>query len=80
MDLDPARGYDLIGDVHGCADALERLLATLGYRLQDGIWRHSRRMAVFFGDLVDRGTRIRDVHHGQSRIQCAGLEHAGTAR
>ena len=63
MDLDPARGYDLIGDVHGCVDALERLLATLGYRLQDGIWRHSRRMAVFLGDLVDRGPRIRDALH-----------------
>jgi hypothetical protein len=63
MHLDPARGYDLIGDVHGCGDALERLLTTLGYRLQGGVWRHPRRMAIFLGDLVDRGPCIRDVLH-----------------
>ncbi|MCR1761327.1 hypothetical protein NAG17_23735, partial [Pseudomonas aeruginosa] len=26
MQLDPGRGYDLIGDVHGCAHTLDRLL------------------------------------------------------
>ena len=30
--LDPARSYDLIGDVHGCAHTLEHLLERLGYR------------------------------------------------
>jgi hypothetical protein len=63
MHLDPARGYDLIGDIHGCTDALEHLLTTLGYRLQGGVWRHPRRMAIFLGDLVDRGPRIRDALH-----------------
>jgi len=27
-----AEGYDVIGDVHGCATQLEVLLDTLGYR------------------------------------------------
>ena len=54
MELDPARGYDLIGDIHGCAKTLEHLLATLGYRREAGVWRHPQRMAIFLGDLVDR--------------------------
>ena len=63
MQLDPARGYDLIGDIHGCAKTLERLLSTLGYRLQAGVWQHPKRMAIFLGDLVDRGPRIREALH-----------------
>ena len=49
--LDPARSYDLIGDVHGCAQTLEHLLDTLGYRFQAGVWRHPERIAVFLGDI-----------------------------
>ncbi|MBA4290551.1 MAG: serine/threonine protein phosphatase [Pseudomonas sp.] len=63
MHLDPARGYDLIGDIHGCAKTLERLLGTLGYRLQAGVWRHAHRQVIFLGDLVDRGPRIRETLH-----------------
>lgn len=63
MHLDPARGYDLIGDIHGCAKTLEHLLSTLGYRQQAGVWRHPQRMAIFLGDLVDRGPRIREALH-----------------
>jgi hypothetical protein len=63
MLLDPARGYDLIGDVHGCAHTLERLLDQLGYRRQDGTWRHPRRQALFLGDIIDRGPRIREALH-----------------
>lgn len=63
MLLDPQRSYDLIGDVHGCGHTLERLLDALGYRRQGGVWRHSRRMAVFLGDIIDRGPRIREALH-----------------
>ncbi len=63
MLLDPARSYDLIGDVHGCAHALERLLAGLGYQRRGGVWRHKSRMAIFLGDLVDRGPHIRETLH-----------------
>jgi hypothetical protein len=50
--------YDLIGDVHGHAAALERLLRQLGYRETRGAWRHPTRTAVFVGDYLDRGPEI----------------------
>src|SRR5947207_11040332 len=55
--------FDIIGDVHGCGDELEELLAQLGYAADGGgVWRHpGGRKAVFLGDLVDRGPRIPDV-------------------
>jgi hypothetical protein len=61
--LDPARSYDLIGDVHGCTLTLEHLLDRLGYHKQAGVWRHASRMAVFVGDIIDRGPRIREALH-----------------
>lgn len=48
-------GYDVIGDVHGCADELEALLAQMGYTVRDGAYRHPDCTAVFVGDLIDRG-------------------------
>ena len=49
-------GYDIIGDVHGCAKELKELLHRLGYQCDDaGVYRHSERTVVFIGDLVDRG-------------------------
>lgn len=48
-------GYDVIGDIHGCGDALVALLGVMGYRAVDGVYRHPDRQAVFVGDLVDRG-------------------------
>ncbi|WHL30171.1 metallophosphoesterase [Pseudomonas juntendi] len=63
MMLDPARSFDIIGDVHGCAHTLERLLDTLGYKRVAGVWRHPRRQALFLGDIVDRGPRIREALH-----------------
>lgn len=61
MQLDPARSYDLIGDVHGCARTLQLLLEQLGYRRHAGVWRHPSRMALFLGDIIDRGPRIREA-------------------
>lgn len=50
-------GYDIIGDIHGCADELEALLTQLGYEIANGAgeYRHPSRQAVFVGDLIDRG-------------------------
>ena len=63
--------FDVIGDVHGCADELEALLADLGYVADaepaaapwgGATHRHpAGRKAVFVGDLVDRGPRTPDV-------------------
>jgi protein phosphatase len=54
--------FDIIGDVHGCADELEELLDLLGYAPADGAYAHPEgRKAVFVGDLVDRGPRILDT-------------------
>lgn len=63
--------FDFIGDVHGCCDELEDLLGQLGYEprpVEDAGPGWSRlcyahpagRLAVFVGDLVDRGPRIVD--------------------
>lgn len=63
MILDPARAYDLIGDVHGCARTLARLLDQLGYSQHQGVWQHPRRQVIFLGDIIDRGPRIREALH-----------------
>jgi hypothetical protein len=54
-DDQPVTGYDVIGDIHGCADPLETLLEAMGYQHADGAYRHPNRHAVFVGDLIDRG-------------------------
>lgn len=63
--------FDIIGDIHGCADELEELLDQLGYvrcepATHDPGWSNlcyshpDGRKAVFVGDLVDRGPRTVD--------------------
>lgn len=47
--------YDIIGDVHGHADALEKLLLKLGYTQGKNGFRHRERKTIFVGDLIDRG-------------------------
>jgi len=47
--------YDIVGDIHGHADALEALLQKLGYTYRMGAWRHPERHMLFLGDFVDRG-------------------------
>jgi hypothetical protein len=53
--------YHLIGDVHGHADELVRLLKALGYRKAQGVYQHPERKAIFLGDFIDRGPKIRQV-------------------
>jgi protein phosphatase len=66
MTITGSNQFDIIGDIHGCADELEALLARLGYRVrwQDtsvSVEPPASRCAVFLGDLVDRGPRSPDV-------------------
>jgi protein phosphatase len=63
---DESGPFDIIGDVHGCADELEALLGKLGYCPTDLAWDYSHdegRRVVFLGDIVDRGPRILDSCH-----------------
>jgi hypothetical protein len=53
--------YDLIGDIHGHADELVRLLELLGYEKARGSYRHPDRKVIFLGDFIDRGPKIRQV-------------------
>ena len=53
--------YDLIGDIHGHADPLQRLLHTLGYTRRAGVYRHPERQAIFLGDFIDRGPMISET-------------------
>ncbi|MEO1398763.1 MAG: polynucleotide kinase-phosphatase, partial [Pseudomonadota bacterium] len=62
--------FDIIGDVHGCADELIALFDTLGYSVSISGEGDDRRVVskvpegrrtVFVGDLVDRGPKSPDV-------------------
>jgi hypothetical protein len=53
--------YDLIGDIHGHADELVQLLEALGYREVQGVYQHPEGKAIFLGDFIDRGPKIRQV-------------------
>lgn len=53
--------YDIIGDIHGCADTLASLLIRLGYTNEDGVFHHTTRKVIFLGDFIDRGPKQRDV-------------------
>lgn len=53
-------GFDIIGDIHGCAYELESLLSDLGYRETGAAFSNPEgRKAVFLGDYIDRGPEVR---------------------
>ena len=53
--------YDIIGDIHGYAEPLKRLLIKMGYEKKGDGYRHSERKALFVGDYIDRGPQILDT-------------------
>jgi protein phosphatase len=76
--------FDIIGDVHGCADELQELLTKLGYDVSwssaDGtrkvaVSHPQRRKAVFVGDLVDRGPNSTDVLRIAMSMVASGAAH-----
>jgi protein phosphatase len=74
---DLAGPFDVIGDIHGCSSELVELLGTLGWLVApdlSGASHPDDRVAVFVGDLVDRGPASPDV------LRLAmGMVDAGTA-
>lgn len=75
----PMNGYDIIGDIHGCANKLEGLLQRLKYEEKNGVYRYSgpdgERQAIFVGDLIDRGSQqIRTLKLVRAMVE------AGTAQ
>ncbi len=77
--------FDIIGDVHGCANELQALLARLGYRVE---WSNDQcnrnvtvtppegRKLVLVGDLVDRGPNSPDVLRIAMSMTAAGTAYA----
>lgn len=57
----PEGYYDIIGDIHGHLSELKNLLEKMEYSVQDGIWKHPERKAVFVGDFISRGPDSRGV-------------------
>ena len=53
--------YDIIGDVHGHASLLKKLLKLMGYEKLNGAWKHPSRTAIFIGDFINRGPEIRET-------------------
>ncbi len=51
--------YDIIGDVHGYASLLKKMLVQMGYKKTESGYYHPSRKAVFVGDFVNRGPEIR---------------------
>lgn len=82
---DDAGPFDIIGDVHGCADELQALLSKLGYRIAWSSDHGARtvtvtppegRKAIFAGDLVDRGPNTPDVLRIAMSMVAAGTAYA----
>lgn len=53
--------YDIIGDIHGHATLLKKLLKSLGYQKINGSYSHPDRKLIFVGDFIDRGPEIRQT-------------------
>lgn len=51
--------YDIIGDVHGHAQLLKKLLLQFGYKKAQNGFSHPSRKAIFVGDFINRGPEIR---------------------
>lgn len=47
--------YDIIGDIHGHATLLLKLLSELGYKEHSGSPHQDGHKVIFLGDLIDRG-------------------------
>ncbi len=78
---DDSGPFDIIGDIHGCADELGELLDRLGYTSRAPVPGDAEatarahpegRKAVFLGDLVDRGPDVPGVLRTAMAMVAAG--------
>lgn len=70
---------DLVGDVHGQSDELEKLLIKMGYAPFGNGYRHHERTLIMVGDLIDGSSSVSGqqrvieiarsmVHHGDAQV------------
>jgi hypothetical protein len=60
--LSQRNNYDIIGDVHGYYDELVELLCKMNYKYDEKVgYYHEDRIAIFVGDLIDKGPKIRET-------------------
>lgn len=63
--------YDIIGDVHGQASLLKKLLQKMGYVKANGSYSHPERKAILVGDFINRGSEIRKtIKIIRSMVEC----------
>lgn len=55
------KNFDIIGDIHGHAEELRKLLDRLGYKRSGYGFRHHERQVIFVGDFIDRGPAIAEA-------------------
>jgi len=66
--------FDIIGDIHGCYDETVELLLKLGYQINALEVSHpEKRIAIFLGDLVDRGPKSPAVLRLVMRMVGSGI-------
>ncbi|HZE54615.1 MAG TPA: polynucleotide kinase-phosphatase [Bradyrhizobium sp.] len=77
--------FDIIGDVHGCADELHALLTKLGYRVEWAdvggdrmvtVTAPQGRKVIFVGDITDRGPNSPDALRIAMSMTAAGTAYA----
>lgn len=78
--IPPGQRVYAIGDVHGCLDQLERLLAQID--ADDGRRGAAQTSLIFLGDLVDRGPcsaqvveRVRALASERRDVRCIAGNH-----
>lgn len=53
--------YDIIGDIHGHASSLTKLLRKFGYSNTTTGYKHEERKTIFVGDLINKGPESVEV-------------------
>jgi hypothetical protein len=72
---DMYQSYDIVGDVHGHADALVALLKNMGYEKRNGAWRHFERQVIFVGDFIDRGPKeVQTVEIARDMVEAGSAQ------